>query len=109
VVNAIKEIYAWMHTSDSRVETLEAQLQSMQAEIDAIQAKEVTPQRQFESVEQTHTTSNSNSSDDVTTTGATSTPDTVPTPIEPALDTAILEAEGSEPVVAPISTTATSS
>ncbi len=38
VINAIKEIYAWMHTTDTRVTTLEAHVTSLQSELDALKA-----------------------------------------------------------------------
>jgi hypothetical protein len=46
VINAIKEIYAWMHTTDARVNTLEAQVQSMQSEIDALKSNNTPSQPQ---------------------------------------------------------------
>jgi hypothetical protein len=40
----MKEVYAWMHTTDSRVTTLEAHIESMQAELDTLRASNTTVQ-----------------------------------------------------------------
>jgi trimeric autotransporter adhesin len=83
VINAIKEIYAWMNITDTRVTTLEAQVQSMQAEIDTLKTGQTTTQQSSGSTGGTSSDTTSSGATDThtATTSATSTTDTIISPI----------------------------
>ena len=68
VINAIKQIYVWMKTTDTRVETLETQINTMQAEIDGLKAGKIPPQQNT-----TNTNSSVDESVDTSTDTATTT------------------------------------
>ncbi len=72
VINAIKEIYAWMKTTDTRVELLETKINTLQAEIDGLKDGSTPPQQN---------STNTNSSADKSNDSKADTPTTSP-PVE---------------------------
>ena len=72
VINAIKQIYVWMKTTDTRVETLETQINTMQAEINGLKTGR-TQQQPPQNTSNTNTGASADEPDDSSTDIATTT------------------------------------